>query len=157
MKESKNYIIMVLTFVILLLSILVVLFATGAIKNQEIESPNTSNNETDDSTNVQNKNDNLNNTLEKYLGKWYLDNGQDYSYINIKKKEDNSGYAVDIRVNKMGEYNDANLYCATNSGACYFSGDSEHNYSLLMANDQIVVIPDFAMVGTYWTFAQLNS
>lgn len=158
-KEKNNVgVIVILSVVIVILAILCVLFATNTIslKSGSINNGNLSNtsanndNSSIDNTNANANIKNTNTTIDNYVGKWFL-SGSDYSYIEIKKNADVSGYKIDILVNKMADYKDLELHCATNSGACYFSADSEHNYSIMMTNDVVTVLPDYSSVG-YWNF-----
>ena len=156
-KEKNNVgVIVILSVVIVILAILCVLFATNTIslKSGSTNNGNLSNNNANnDNSSIDNTNANIKNTnttIDNYVGKWFL-SGSDYSYIEIKKNADASGYKIDILVNKMADYKDLELHCATNSGACYFSADSEHNYSIMMTNDVVTVLPDYSSVG-YWNF-----
>ena len=157
MKQEKNVIIILLVVLVIILAVLCVLLATGTInfKNEEVSSLGTDNQQSDEiiDTNTGTVDDYVvvsNTTIDKYLGKWLLA-GQDYSNIVIKKNDDYSGYKIDILVNKEADYKDLELNCADDSGACYFSGDAAHNYSIMMANDTILVLPDYGTAG-YWTF-----
>ena len=156
-KEKNNVgVIVILSVVIVILAILCVLFATNTIslKSESTNNGNLSNTSANnDNSSIDNANANIKNTnttIDNYVGKWFL-SGSDYSYIEIKKNADVSGYKIDILVNKMADYKDLELHCATNSGACYFSADSEHNYSIMMTNDVVTVLPDYSSVG-YWNF-----
>ena len=156
-KEKNNVgVIVILSVVIVILAILCVLFATNTIslKSGSTNNGNLSNTSANnDNSSIDNANANIKNTnttIDNYVGKWFL-SGSDYSYIEIKKNADVSGYKIDILVNKMADYKDLELHCATNSGACYFSADSEHNYSIMMTNDVVTVLPDYSSVG-YWNF-----
>ena len=155
-KEKNNVgVIVILSVVIVILAILCVLFATGTINLNSSNSLGDVSNDTVNNNNssIDNTNANIKNTnttIDNYVGKWFL-SGSDYSYIEIKKNADVSGYKIDILVNKMADYKDLELHCATNSGACYFSADSEHNYSIMMTNDVVTVLPDYSSVG-YWNF-----
>ena len=174
MEQEKNNkgIIILLVIIILFLVVLCTLFATGTLsfQNDSIitnNTNNTNNNSTNESSDINNDNINdtsnneitnnedtnivvNNKTIDKYIGKWLLAN-QDYSYINIKKDDNNSSYKIDILINKEADYKDLELNCADNSGACYFSGDTSHNYSIMMANDIVIILPDYGTAG-YWTF-----
>ena len=157
MEQERNNkaVIALLVVIIVILLALVILLATGTISFKSNESNNTqqTNEIIEGNTNTDTIGDNLivsNNTIDKYLGKWLL-SGQDYSNIVIKKNSDNSGYKIDILVNKEADYKDLELNCADNSGACYFSGDASHNYSIMMANDTVMILPDYGTAG-YWTF-----
>lgn len=170
-ENNKNGTVMLMGIVIFILIFLCVLFATDTISftsklvdndNREITNEETSDfssnlDKADENTNIQNstllETSNSNITVDRYLGKWYIGDS-DSSYMNIKKDEDNAGYKVDILINKTVEYNDLNLFCFDNSGACYVSGNSDHNYSIMMAHNQITVLPSeyAATVGTYWVF-----
>ena len=52
----------------------------------------------------------------------------------------------------MADYKDLKLNCADNAGTCYASGDTNHNFTIMMLYDQITVIPDYAISGTIWVF-----
>lgn len=170
-ENNKNGTIILMGVIIVILAVLCVLFATNTISfhselvdNDNQETNDSSNNSNVEDENIVNENTNTqkptsnetsynNTTVDQYLGKWYLEK-QDYSYINIKKSDDHSGYKVDFLVNKMANYNNLNLYCSDNSGACYFSGDNNHSYAVMMAYNQITVIPSerAAVIGTHWIF-----
>ena len=158
-KEKGKYVVIILLLIIIILLLrLLILAVTGKlciinndanINDANIASEVVNDDVTDTSTTGSNIIVN-NTSIDNYLGKWLLAD-QDYSYVNIKKNDDNSGYKIDILVNKEADYKDLELHCADNSGACYFSGDSTHNYSIMMTNDTIMVLPDYSNVG-YWIF-----
>ena len=96
----------------------------------------------------------VNKTIEKYLGEWVLGfDNKDVEYTNVDLKispSSKTGYEIDIFVNKEADYKDLDLYCADNSRVCYATGDENHHFGIVMANEMIIVIPDYSVQGTTW-------
>lgn len=174
MVKENNYknLVIILAVLVVILGVLCVLFATGTISLKDNNSYNQVNNDInpENSTQVEERKqednaivdndpnqvdnsiakDEENQTLDKFIGEWYLDEGR-YTHLNIKKVSNNS-YTIDILVNKMADYKNLTLSCAKNAGVCYASGDENHNFSISMMYGQITVIPDYATVDTIWNF-----
>ena len=150
--KNKMFIRLLIVINIILL-ILCILFATDTINFKINDKKSDENDTLIENTTSNNKQQNENKTditIENYLGNRYLNGKDGYSYINIEKTSTN--YVIDIRVNKMADYNDLEIQCRENSSICYFSGDENHNFTLIMAHDKIEIIPDYATKGTSWTF-----
>lgn len=164
-ENNQNVIIGVLGTLVLVVAILVVLSMTGTISfakndcntnsNEEIVENNNENifEEAKDES-IDKKEPKTNKTIEKYLGGWVLgfnNTTVEYTNINIKKSTaSKTGYAVDVFINKEANYKDLELYCGENAGVCYATGDENHHFGIVMANEMIVVIPDYSVQGTIW-------
>lgn len=166
-KDNQNVIIGILGTLVLVVAILVILTMNGTISFAKNESNTNSKEEIVENNNEnildEAKNDSIdkeenemknNKTIEKYLGEWVLgfnNTNADYTNVNIKKSTSSrSGYAVDIFINKEADYKNLDLYCADNSGVCYATGDENHHFGIVMANEMVIVIPDYSVQGTTW-------
>ena len=166
-EKNQNIIIGILGTLILVAIVLIILSMNGTISFGKNESNNNSkeeiarnNNENildeakDDSIDKDDVAIKVNKTIEKYLGEWVLGfDNKDVEYTNVDLKMSSSsktGYEIDIFVNKEADYKDLDLYCADNSGVCYATGDENHHFAVVMANEMIIVIPDYSVQGTIW-------
>lgn len=165
-EKNQNIIIGILGTLVLVVAILVILTMNGTISfangdnSESKENVIGNNNENildennNDSMNQTEEKDKNNKTIEKYLGEWVLgfnNEDADYSNVNIKKfQEVKTGYVIDIFINKEADYKNLELHCADNSGVCYATGDDNHHFAVVMANEMITIVPDYSVQGTIW-------
>jgi hypothetical protein len=83
----------------------------------------------------------INKTIEKYLGEWTLGfNNTSAEYTNANIKKSDNGYVIDIFINKEADYKNLELHCTDNSGVCYATGDENHHFSIVMANELVTIV-----------------
>lgn len=168
-KENiKNVVIVILSLLLIGMIIMTVLVFkedysnTKKVQQEEILKDNenlveddSSNEVSSSDNNAENNNESQfvsNDVIEKYLGKWYVGSRENETYTNINIKKSTTGYVMDILVNKDADYTNLELHCAENSGVCYAIGDDSHHFSVVMAHDLVIVVPDYVMPGTEWIF-----